>query len=747
MEEDKSFYANLADQLDEKVLDKISSHLRDGIDEDLKSREEWMQSLDKVHEYLGLSVESTDRPFKHATGTYDSTMTTVVLKFVAFAVAEILLDQGIMNYDSQDIKSTQIEDASKRVVDYLNYMLTVKDTSYYADMERFFTNYAFCGSIARKVYYDDFLKMPVSRYISARDFIVNNQCKSILESDRITHRLRLSRRAILERQKTGFYSDVDLPYLRNLGNEDVGDDEGDVKGFDDPQKMGIDVAVYSDKSLWAQDETEAYLDLGSFESADLQIRNKAVPLPYIITTDLSTKKIVRLVRNWKKEDVTAKRREHYVLYNLFKGFGLYGFGFAHLIGGNAIAMTKIMRIQIDQGLYQTMPAGFRVGRSKTQDNDITVAPGEWKAIDDIVPGGGDMKNSFLPLPHGEPSMVLQQMLDTLRQNSKELGSISDLGMLQSREDIPTATLVAALEHHNTLHSAVLKSLHKSLGDELRLYYNLWKEFVYTEGFEFDPEYRREVYVEDFTDDVRIMPISDPSVNSNTQRLMRTEAVFNMATRDLEAHNKYELYKMYYEALGVGEDIIEKILKPQMNEEVKPLDPASENANLIQGKPVTAAIWQYHDGHILEHGQLAEQFPDLKPAIFAHIRHHEALKYLIEIQQRLGFELPAPEQLEQPEVQNSIAVMMANNTQDVISEQEQQEPPISPEVLNAQIEQEKLQVKREEMALKERLADKKIESDTFNRQLDFEATKAKLESEEDIARLRSDTELTKQGLQQ
>jgi hypothetical protein len=730
----ENFYANLAIDFPEGGLKKLSSYLLEAIEEDLESRKDWIDSVEKCKNYLGFSIEDlNDIPFSQANRTFDTTLSTILFRWYSTTRAESLPAGGPAGYRINGVTNEQLENIGETRRDYLNYYLTVKDQPYYSDFERLILYLGLYGCCFKKVYYDKLQQRVLSRFILPENFIIDNDCTSILESTRLTHVLHLSKREILLNQQKGIYRDVELKYLK-FSDTSYDDEEDDYVG--NKEKNDIDLSVYTKRSLFPIYEIHTYLNLEDFTDSTDKEEN-AIPLPYIVTIDKISKEVLSITRNWKEEDPDQQRINYFIHYNLLPGFGIYGFGYAHLLGTNAITLTKLLRQIVDAGTFKNFPGGFRVKGFKQQQTDLVIGPGQFQEVDT---GGMPLQQSIMPLPFSEPSSALRETRMEIINSCKELGSSTEMGMLNSKEDIPTGTLLALLEEKNRIQSAALRSFHYSLTQELQLIDKIFAETLENETFTFNND-QKEITSDDFVDDISIIPIADPSSNSILQRTMKAKAVLEIALQDPSVHNMREIYRMNYRALGLDDTEIDNILLPNQSEmPVLPLNPISENMNISKGLPVKAAIWQFHPGHIISHGLFAEENPDLKPEIMAHIQEHKALEYQIKMQNLLGIELPPLEEEQDPQMQNAIAMALAEKLDSTAQTDEQEmPPPIDPNaLLMAEIEQ-----KNAEIAAKERMADQKAKVDILKARLNVETEKAKIESNEDIAVLKAQTELTKQ----
>ena len=734
----RGFHENLADILPENALNKLSAFLIASIEEDIEARKEWLDTVEKAKQYLGFSLEDTENsPFRQATRTYDTTLSNALIRFYATTRAELLPDSGPAGIKISGSSNEFLEAKSAKIRDWINHYLTVIDEPYYSDFERFLLYLGLYGSCFKKVYYDEIKKRPISRFIMPHDFIVDCDCTSILESNRLTHVLHLSKREIILKQENGIYRDVELNYLKSPDGTSGGNEDTDEGSRIDE----VNLDAYTKRSLFPVYEIHSYLNLRDFVEGDIisDLTEYALPLPYIVVIDKITKEVLSIRRNWQEDDPEKKRINYFVQYNYLPGFGIYGIGLAHLIGSNAITLTKILRQLVDAGTFKNLPGGLRMKGFKQQANDLIIGPGEFVEVDT---GGISLQEAFMPLPYSGPSEALMQLKAEIIQQTRELASTSEMGMLESREDIATGTAIAFLETNNRIQSSVLRSIHYSLTNELQLILDTFRKTLEVERFD-SGQGEQEITAEDLYNEIKIVPVADPVNNSSVQRIMKAETVLRTAQQDPSIHNMRNIFASIYKAMGMSEEQVESILLPDPSEEeVLPLDPISENFKTLRGEPIKAAIWQEHAAHIYSHGIFAEEYPETKPLIAAHIKEHQAYEYLVRMQQMLGIQLPPLEEISQPEVQNKIALETAGALNEMQALQEENAPAqIDPNaLLMADIQQ-----KAAETEAKERIANLKAETDIFKTQLDFEKEKAKIESEEDIAKLKAETDIYKAKL--
>lgn len=721
---DDKFDGNLALKMKDETLKKVSSYILDCLEEDIEARQPWLDIHNKVKKYLGHNLEDlTDSPFTQACRTFDTTLSTALIRFCATSRSELLPESGPCSYKIVGPSNDQLNDIANTRSQWLNYFLTVKDSAYYKDYEKSLYYIGFYGTVIKKVYYDDILKQPVSRFILPENFLINIDCTSILESDRLTHILKLSARDILINQKNEIYRDVELPYLKVAGGNN-----DDMTNSDVPDSNSlINIDNYTQRSLHDVYESHIYLNLETFEPNYNSDEITDVPKPYIVTIDKESKEILCIKRNWKKDSDSFTRRKYFVAYQYFTGFDIWGLGLARMSGTNAIAVTNMLRQTIDAATYQNLPAGFiQKGTSKQQKTDITLGAGQWQFLDGT---GGSVRDMFSPLPTNGPSQALMQLRQEVIGQMQDQLSTTELGMMQSKEDIPTGTAIAFLEENNKIQSAVLKSLHVSFCEELRLLDDIFKEVVDREEFFINGE-NYIITKEHFIDSVQIIPVSDPSINSNIQRIMRAEAIFQTAMQMPDKINSIEVLKMIFKAQGLATDVIESLIVQE--NEIQPTDPITENMNMMQNKPVKAGLDQNHDAHIVVHSAV-----DTDQAK-AHIQEHAAMKFMLQMQQEMGIDLSQIDPND-PEMQNIIAIKAAQAVESLgLNKQDDTDSELNPNaLLKADIDQ-----KREHSNIQKEIADMKLEGDVFKTQLHFEEVKERLKADKEKALIEARLDLEK-----
>jgi len=723
-QQEEVFYDNLAQTLPDDVLDRLSAFLLECIQEDIDSRKEWMEGIEKVQEYLGFSIEDVKNvPFPRASGVFDTTLSTALIRFYATMRAEFFPQEGPVHIESRDDAPTQWQAQADRVKQWMNHYLTVEDKGYYADVDRSLLYLGFYGSMVKKIYYDEQKRLPVSRFIVPRDFIVDNDCLNIMESERLTHVLHLSRRDILFNQANGYYKDVELPYLKS--GQVTAEDDSETKD----KKEDVDVSSYTYRSLFDVYEIHTYLALEDFVTPDGD--DSHTPRPYIVTLCKNSKKILRLTRNWAENDPSSQRINNFIQYSYLPGFGIYGLGLAHLLGTNALTLTKLLRQLVDAGSFKNLPGGLRTKGVKQQKTDLIVAPGQFVEVDT---GGVPLEQAFMPLPYSEPSQALRELRQEIMTQTRELAATSEMNVASENPNAPVGTTLALLEVNQRVQSAVFRSFYFSLGQEFQSLYALFQQTMEGRNFSHQGE-ERHIQGEDLQEDFTLTPIADPSLDSKTHRIARAETLLKVAESSPDLYNMEAVHRRFCEAIGVQN--VDKILKSE-TETVPPADPVTENMQAMKGNPLKVYPWQDDDAHMVVHAPFVEENPAMK----AHIQDHRANKYLKQMQQVMGFEFPSLEHLQNnPALQNHIALMAAQATMASPPDTGATPKPVDPNaVMMADIQQKAM-----ESQARERIANLKAETDVFRAQLDFEKEKAKIESQEEIAELKAETELEKEEM--
>jgi len=614
-ENDVDFYSNLAEVLDPQDMSRISNDLMALFDADKASRGDWEQMYAKGLELLGLKIEERTRPFRGAAGAVHPMLTEAIVQFQAQAFKELMPAGGPVRTQTLGKETLDKVQQASRVQDFMNYQITTVMKEYTPEFDQllFYTGYG--GSTFKKVYYDEQLGRMVSRLVLPDDlYIPYNGSSVISECPRITHRISMDENEFRKRVVAGEYLEVVL------------DPENDpAKGA--RIRYSIDRITGLESSGEPEEifllEFQVDLDIPGFEDVDDKGEPTGIKLPYVVTLDENSGQIVGVRRNWLEDDEYKCRREYFVHYVLVEGPGAYGLGFVHLIGGLSKTATMALRQLLDAGTLSNLPAGFKAKGARISDDDNPIQPGEWRDID---AGGAELAGSLLPLPYKEPSQTLFTLLGFTVEAGRRLASIADMQVGDGNQQAAVGTTIALLERG----SMVMSAIHK------RMYYAQTQEFeMLAEGFglflpdeyPYDvPGASRSVKKKDFDNMVAILPMADPNIFSAAQRITLAQTQLQLAQSAPQMHNMYEAYYRVYQALNVRD--IDGILKVQTNQ--MPVDPATENINVIDGMALKAFAGQQHDAHIAAHlimglSPMLQANPMAATELQKHILQHVRLK--------------------------------------------------------------------------------------------------------------------------
>ena len=615
--EEYSHTANLAEILDDSVLGELSSDLLSKCEEDLESRGEWEDALAKGLGLLGINYEERDEPFAGASGVTHPLISESVTQFQSQAYKEMLPSGGPVRTTVVGAESPEVVAQAKRVKDFMNYYVTEVMEEYDPDMDQMLFYLPLAGSTFKKVYYDITRRRAVSKFVPAEDLVVNYSATDIRTAERITHVLEMSENDIVKMQLSTIYREVDLSSNYSMDENEVTEKMNEISGLRPP----------SDDDMYTLYEVHTYLDLPGFEDKDSEGEPTGLKLPYVVTIEKNSGEILSLARNWDEQDPQQKPLQSFVHYKFLPGFGFYGFGLIHMIGGLSRAATSILRQLIDAGTLSNLPAGFKSRGTRIRNDDEPIQPGEFRDID--APGG-DIRSAIQPLPYKEPSGTLAQLLGVLVDSGRAYAAIADNKIGDMNTQAPVGTTVALLERGSRVMSAIHKRMHYAQKQEFRLLSAIIADSV--EEYPYAVDVPPQALPQDFDDRIDILPVSDPNIFSMAQRLSLAQTQLQLAQSNPEVHNIREAYRRMYEALEVKN--IDSILQPEP--EPMPLDPASEHAYLLRGEKIQAFPGQNHDAHIAAHIQfmampLIKENPMVFSTTLGNIQERIALKAQEEVQ--------------------------------------------------------------------------------------------------------------------
>ena len=717
------FDENIAESLDENQLSGIANDLLGLIDSDVESRKDWADTFVKGLDVLGFKHEERTEPWEGACGVYSNVLAEAAIRFQAETMSETFPAQGPVKTKILGQETKEKMEASERVRSDMNYQLTENMVEYRSEHERLLYNLGLAGSAFKKVYYDPNIGRQMAVFIPAEDVIVPYGASHIETAERVTHVMRKTKNELRKLQVNGFYRDVDLgdsqPYHSDI--EERKAEEGGYSLTDDDR-----YSIY---------EVHAEMVIDGIDDSENDIAK-----PYVVAMDRGSGEVLSIRRNWDQEDELSLKRQHFVHYVYVPGFGFYGLGLIHIIGGYAKAGTSLIRQLVDAGTLANLPGGLKARGLRIKGDDAPIEPGEWKDVD--VPSGS-IRENIMPLPYKEPSQTLLALLNQITQEGRRLGAISDMNISDMSANAPVGTTLALLERTLKPMAAVQARVHYAMKQEFKMLKILMAEYAPAE-YAYQPT-RGEVGARqaDYMM-IDVIPVSDPNSSTMAQRVVQHQAVLQMAQSAPQIYDLPELHRQMIEVLGMKN--AEKIVPTKGD--LKPADPISENMAALQNKPMKAFIYQDHDAHISTHmsfmqdpmiAQMIGQSPQAKQimaSLQAHIAEHLGFKYRKDIEERLGVELPKPNEELPEEIEVNLSRLVAKagkqltqaHMQQAAQKQAQQkaQDPI------IQMQQAELQIKAKEV---ERKA-KKDQADVM-----LKAEKLKLDEQEvQIAAEKSNVQL-------
>ena len=611
------FNVNLAEVLGDDVLASIASDLLSSIKGDKQSRSEWEKTYTDGLKYLGMKFDDArSQPFEGSSGVIHPILAEAVTQFQAQAYKEMLPAKGPVKTEIVGARTVEIENQAERVQEFMNYYIMNVMEEYDPELDQMLFYLPLAGSAFKKVYFDVVLNRAISKFIPPEDLIVPYEAADISSAERITHVINMSSNEIKKQQLSGFYANVDI------GSDGYAEDMSEVEeAIDEIQGMSPSYKENRNRTVY---EVHTVLDIEGFEDVDATGNPTGLKLPYIVTIEDSSEKVLSIRRNYNETDPLKNKINYFVQYKFMPGLGFYGLGLSHMIGGLSKASTSILRQLIDAGTLANLPAGFKARGMRIRDEDDPLQPGEFRDIDTT---GGSLRENLIPLPIKEPSNVLMQLLGLLVDSGKRFAAIADMNVGDMNAAMPVGTTVALLERGTKVMSAIHKRLHYSQKLEFNL---LAKVF----GESLPPIYNyaigtgsNEVKQQDFDDRVDIIPVSDPNIFSQSQRVTLAQELLQMVQSNPQVHGPmgiYEAYRRMYAALGV--DNVEALLQPPPDMTPQPVEAGLENAGLLLGQPAQAFPEQNHQAHIDTHRSLfftdlVKESPQVQALIISHCMQH------------------------------------------------------------------------------------------------------------------------------
>jgi len=684
------FDANLADYMEEKDLQTLSDELIGCVEADINSRKEWAETFVKGLEVLGFKYEERTDPWENACGVYSTVLAEAAIRFQAETMSETFPASGPVKTKIIGQDTKEKEDAANRVKVDMNYELTEVMTEYRPEHERMLYALGLAGSAFKKVYFDPNLGRQTALYIPAEDVIVPYGASNIETAERVTHVMRKTTNELKKLQVAGFYRDVDLgdPVTFHTDIEEKKAEEG-----------GYTLTADDRYSLY---EIHADLVIEGVDEEDDEIAK-----PYVVTIDRGTGEVLSVRRNWNPDDMLSLKRQHFVHYVYVPGFGFYGLGLIHIIGGYARAGTSLIRQLVDAGTLSNLPGGLKSRGLRVKGDDTPIGPGEFRDVD--VPSGS-IRENIMPLPYKEPSQTLMALLKQITDEGRRLGAISDVNISDMSANAPVGTTLALLERTLKPMTAVQARVHYAMKQEFKLLRAIIAEYAPDEymylPYRAEPRAKRSDY-----DMVEVIPVSDPNSSTMAQRVVQYQTVLQMAQNAPQIYDLPQLHRQMIEVLGIKN--ADKLVPT--TDDIKPIDPVSENMNVLVGKPVKAFIYQDHDAHIQTHqafmqdpqiAQMVGQNPaarSIMAALQAHLAEHMAFSYYKQIEMKIGAPLTAPGEELPEETEILLSQVMAQaaiqNTQAKQQQAAQQQAQQKAQDPLFQLQQAEVQVKAQEVQRK------------------------------------------------
>ena len=615
-EEDGDFYRNLAEDVDDRELGSLSSDLMSQYDSNKASRSDWEDSYSKGLELLGFNYEERTMPFRGASGVTHPLLAEAAIQFQAQAFNELLPSDGpVKTQVFGDTSSGQIQQAN-RVKEFMNYYIMNVMKEYTPEFDQMLFYLPLAGSTFKKVYYDEVLERAVSKFVPAENLVVPYETSDLDSCPIIAQVLRMPFNELRKKQVAGFYRDI--PVLPSQGNNDLG---GAQEEYDKIQGMSSSQIDYDCTLI----EFHVDLDLEGFEELDEEGEPTGIKVPYIVTVSEDSGVVLSIRRNFVEDDAKREKIQYFVHYKFLPGFGFYGLGLIHAIGGLSRTATAALRQLIDAGTFSNLPAGFKTRGLRVRNEDEPLQPGEFRDVD--APGGV-LRDSLMPLPFKGPDATLYQLLGFVVDAGRRFATITDMKVGDGNQQAAVGTTIAMLEQGSRVMSAVHKRMHYAMREEFKLLARIMSEYLPSEYPYMVAGAQRSVKQEDFDDRIDVIPVSDPNIFSQSQRIALAQAELQLATQAPELHDMHEAYRRMYHALGVKD--VDKILKPRAEETLIPKDPAQENIDALDSAILKAYEGQSHDAHIQAHltfatSPIVAQMPMVGVNLLKHVLEHVKLK--------------------------------------------------------------------------------------------------------------------------
>ena len=745
----ENHFDNLADLLPDDILEPIGNELRGNYNDYKMSRKDWEQAYTSGLDLLGFKYENRTEPFQGSSGATHPVLAEAVTQFQAMAYKELLPSDGPVRTQILGAVNPMKEQQAQRVKDFMNYQIMDQMQEYEPEFDQMLFHLPLAGSAFKKVYYDDLLGRAVSKFVPADDLIVPYTATSLDDAEAIIHRIKISGNDLRKQQVVGFYKDIELGQPADIENK-LEQKERELEGT---RKSGRPDDMYTLL------ECHVNLDLEGFEDMGPDGQPTGIKLPYIVTIDETSSKILSIRRNYKAEDPKKNKTQYFVHFKFLPGLGFYGFGLIHMIGGLSRTATSALRQLLDAGTLSNLPAGFKQRGVRVRDEAAPIQPGEFKDVD--APGGS-LRDAFYPLPYKEPSQTLLQLMGIVVQAGQRFASISEMQVGEGNSNAAVGTTIALLERGSKVMSAIHKRLYTALKQEFKLLGKVIATYL-------PPNYpydvvggQRQIKQLDFDDRVDILPVADPNIFSMSQRITLAQTELQLATSSPQIHNLYAVYRNMYNALGVKN--IDQILPPPPPP--APKDPSLEHIDAMAAKPFQAFTGQDHRAHITFHlNFMSTNMVRNNPAIMASIQKNilehislmaqeqvqlefrEQMQQMMMMQQQAQMNPQIGQQIQMitQKIESRKAILIAEMTEEFMKEEKK---------ITSQFDSDPLlKLKSREVDLRAMENERKREADESKAELDRaklmqakDISEDKLEQNEDLAKLRAGVSLAKSGMQ-
>lgn len=709
--QEADFDMNLAEEMSESVLGSLAAELISDYEEDVSSRKDWIQTYVDGLELLGLKIETRSEPWEGACGVYHPLMAEALVKFQSEMMMATFPAAGPVKTQIIGKETPEKKASAERVQVDMNYQLTDVMTEYRPEHERMLWGLGLSGNAFKKVYFDPHLDRQVSIFVPAEDLVVPYGASNLQSAERVTHVMRKTSNDVRRLQVSGFWRDIDL------GEPDIVLDEVEKKIA---EKLGFRATTDDRHKIL---EMCVDLDLAGYEHKDEDGEPTGIAIPYIVTIDKSSGKVLAIRRNWKEGDELYTKLQHFVHYGYVPGFGFYHFGLVHLVGAFAKSGTSLLRQLVDAGTLSNLPGGFKARGMRVKGDDTPIAPGEFRDVD--VPSG-TIKDNLMTLPYKEPSQTLLALLNQIIEDGRRFANAADLQISDMSSQAPVGTTLAILERTLKVMSAVQARIHYSMQQELVLLKEIIAESA-LDDYNYDPESGSRRAKKSDYENCDVIPVSDPNAATMAQKIVQYQAVLQLAQSAPQMYNMPLLHRQMLDVLGIKN--AQKLIP--MSEDQKPMDPVSENQNILMGKPVKAFLYQDHQAHIAVHmaamqdpkiQQLLQGNPmaqQMQAQMMAHINEHLGFEYRKQIELQLGMNLPPQHdeggedvQLD-PVVEARLAPLLAQAAQQLLQSNKAQ---VAQQQAQQQAQDPIIQMQQQELQLKAAEQQRKVQKDQVDAQL-------------------------------